>query len=166
MTPSDPRPLGPLITQLRLARGWSQRRLADELCAAAGTATLTRHEVSRWERSVRVPGDRWRRQLAVVLDAPIGPPSTGSSRARRAGPGRNRRTGADGPNGLRPSRTASAGAGPPPERRRAGAVSERPGVGRAPSRPAARPDRPVRSGRAAGRVTRRGAGEAVEVGTG
>ncbi|GHJ06592.1 hypothetical protein TPA0907_09590 [Micromonospora humidisoli] len=93
MTPSDPRPLGRLITQLRLARGWSQRRLADELCAAAGTATLTRHEVSRWERSVRVPGDRWRRQLAVVLDAPIGPPAAGPpsgarrpDRTRRAGP--------------------------------------------------------------------------------
>ncbi|WP_431926169.1 helix-turn-helix domain-containing protein [Micromonospora wenchangensis] len=120
MTPSDPRPLGRLITQLRLARGWSQRRLADELCAAAGTATLTRHEVSRWERSVRVPGDRWRRQLAVVLDAPIGP----TGRPASGGPaGRERRSGADGPNGPRTSRTASAGAGPPPERRWVGAVS-------------------------------------------
>ncbi|MFJ8687066.1 helix-turn-helix domain-containing protein [Micromonospora wenchangensis] len=89
MTPSDPRPLGRLITQLRLARGWSQRRLADELCAAAGTATLTRHEVSRWERSVRVPGDRWRRQLAVVLDAPLGPPAAGPPRVHR--PTRTRR---------------------------------------------------------------------------
>ncbi|MEV0810170.1 hypothetical protein, partial [Micromonospora sp. NPDC050200] len=46
MTPPDPRLLGPLIAQLRLARGWSQQRLADELCAASGAPTVTRHEIS------------------------------------------------------------------------------------------------------------------------
>ncbi|WP_431885786.1 helix-turn-helix domain-containing protein [Micromonospora wenchangensis] len=145
MTPSDPRPLGPLITQLRLARGWSQRRLADELCAAAGTATLTRHEVSRWERSVRVPGDRWRRQLAVVLDAPIGPP------ARRAAPHPARRAGKAAPG---PTGRAARGRA---ERRPQGPVRHRSDGGparcRAPpaSRPAGRPDRPAGPGRGADR---------------
>ncbi|MFG3579228.1 hypothetical protein [Micromonospora chersina] len=44
--PPDPRPLGPLLAELRAARGWSQRPVAAELCAAAGVPTLTRHEVS------------------------------------------------------------------------------------------------------------------------
>ncbi|SCG47365.1 helix-turn-helix domain-containing protein [Micromonospora coxensis] len=86
MTPPDPSLLGPLIAQLRLARGWSQQHLADALCAAAGTPTLTRHEVSRWERAVRVPGERWRRHLAAVLDAPAGPLADAPSRRRPPGP--------------------------------------------------------------------------------
>ncbi|MFJ6196329.1 transcriptional regulator [Micromonospora sp. NPDC092111] len=86
MTSPDPSLFGPLITQLRLARGWSQQRLAAELCAAAGTPTLTRHEVSRWERAVRLPGDRWRQHLAVVLDAPAGLLAGAAARSRRAGP--------------------------------------------------------------------------------
>ncbi|MET7749945.1 hypothetical protein [Micromonospora sp. NPDC005367] len=44
--PDDPLLFGPLLTQLRLARGWSQRRIAAELCAAAGIPTLSRHEVA------------------------------------------------------------------------------------------------------------------------
>ncbi|WBB67238.1 transcriptional regulator [Micromonospora sp. WMMD812] len=68
--PPGPPLLGPLLTQLRLARGWSQQRSAAELCAAAGVPTLSRHEISRWERQVRVPGDFWLRWLAVVLAAP------------------------------------------------------------------------------------------------
>ncbi|MEV4482217.1 helix-turn-helix domain-containing protein [Micromonospora coxensis] len=86
MTPPDPSLLGPLIAQLRLARGWSQQRLADTLCAAAGTPTLTRHEVSRWERAVRVPGERWRRHLAAVLDAPAGLLGDAPTRSRPPGP--------------------------------------------------------------------------------
>ncbi|MEH0846153.1 helix-turn-helix transcriptional regulator, partial [Micromonospora sp. CPCC 205711] len=83
MTPPDPRLLGPLIAQLRLARGWSQQRLAAELCAAAGVPTLTRHEVSRWERQARLPGDRWLHRLALVLDAPAGLLTDAAARSRR-----------------------------------------------------------------------------------
>ncbi|TDB75083.1 transcriptional regulator [Micromonospora sp. KC723] len=86
MTPPDPSLLGPLITQLRLARGWSQQQLAAALCAAAGTPTLTRHEVSRWERATRTPGDHWRRHLAAVLDAPAGLLVDATVRGRRPGP--------------------------------------------------------------------------------
>ncbi|TDC81313.1 transcriptional regulator [Micromonospora sp. KC606] len=86
MTPPDPSLLGPLIAQLRLARGWSQQQLAAALCAAAGTPTLTRHEVSRWERAARTPGDHWRRHLAAVLDAPAGLLTDATTRRRRPGP--------------------------------------------------------------------------------
>ncbi|HYN93061.1 MAG TPA: helix-turn-helix transcriptional regulator, partial [Pilimelia sp.] len=51
-----PESIGALLVHLRLARGWSQLRLAEHLCAAAGVATVSRHEVSRWEREERVPG--------------------------------------------------------------------------------------------------------------
>src|SRR5690606_24880993 len=37
----------------------------------AGIPTVTRHEVSRWERGERVPGRFWREWLAVVLDTPL-----------------------------------------------------------------------------------------------
>ncbi|MFI6265202.1 transcriptional regulator [Micromonospora sp. NPDC051006] len=86
MTPTPhagPLLLGPLLTQLRLARGWSQQRTAAELCAAAGVPTLSRHEISRWERQVRVPGDFWLRWLAVVLAAPVALLTDAAARARR-----------------------------------------------------------------------------------
>jgi transcriptional regulator with XRE-family HTH domain len=60
-----------VLTRLRLARGYSQLRLAERLCAVAGVPTVSRHEVSRWEREERVPGPFWLGWLAVVLDAPL-----------------------------------------------------------------------------------------------
>jgi transcriptional regulator with XRE-family HTH domain len=64
-------PIGAMLTRLRLARGLSQLRLAELLCAAAGTPTVSRHEVSRWEREERVPGPFWRGWLAMVFDIPL-----------------------------------------------------------------------------------------------
>lgn len=84
--PFGPPLLGPLLIHLRLARGWSQRRTAAELCAAAGVPTLSRHEVSRWERQVRVPGDFWLRWLAVVLAVPVELLTDAAARARRLTP--------------------------------------------------------------------------------
>jgi transcriptional regulator with XRE-family HTH domain len=62
--------LGWLITDTRRRRGYSQSRLAELLCAAAGSTTVTRHEVSRWERGDRLPGAQWLAWLALVLDLP------------------------------------------------------------------------------------------------
>ncbi|GIJ10088.1 helix-turn-helix domain-containing protein [Micromonospora andamanensis] len=73
--PHPPAALGPLVARLRLARGWSQTRLAAELCAAAGVFTLSRHEISRWEREVRVPGRFWRGWLVRILALPGSPPT-------------------------------------------------------------------------------------------
>ncbi|MET8093995.1 helix-turn-helix domain-containing protein, partial [Micromonospora sp. NPDC005220] len=85
--PASPRPaqLGPLLARCRLARGWSQQRAAAELCAAAGVPTLSRHEVSRWERQRRVPGGFWLGWLAVVLDVPLVVLAEAAAATRRAG---------------------------------------------------------------------------------
>ncbi|MGA4730078.1 helix-turn-helix domain-containing protein [Micromonospora taraxaci] len=84
--PALPRPaqLGPLLARCRLARGWSQQRTAAELCAAAGVPTLSRHEVSRWERQRRVPGRFWLGWLAVVLDVPLVALAEAAATTRRA----------------------------------------------------------------------------------
>lgn len=63
--------VGSLLAQLRLARGLSQVGLAAELCAAAREATVTRNEVSRWERGERLPGRFWLAWLSVVLETPL-----------------------------------------------------------------------------------------------
>ncbi|MFI6129074.1 helix-turn-helix domain-containing protein [Micromonospora sp. NPDC051141] len=81
--PSGPRQLGPLLAELRAARGWSQQRIAAELCAAAGVPTLTRHEVSRWERQLRLPGDFWSVWLARVLGVPGELITEAAARSRR-----------------------------------------------------------------------------------
>lgn len=81
--PPGPQPLGPLLAQLRLARGWSQQRLAAELCAVSGMPTLSRHEVSRWERQLRVPGDVWLGWLAVALAVPVDLLTDAVGRGRR-----------------------------------------------------------------------------------
>ncbi|GIF55161.1 helix-turn-helix domain-containing protein [Asanoa iriomotensis] len=95
---AGPRPsFGPYVAQLRLRRGWSQLRLAEQLCAASGSPTVTRHEISRWEREERLPADFWLGWLAVVLDVPADGLADAAERSRvrhrlvapgRDGPGR------------------------------------------------------------------------------
>ncbi len=63
--------IGPLLAGVRLAAGKSQLRLAELLCAASGVPTVTRHEVSRWEREERIPSAFWLRWLALVLEVPL-----------------------------------------------------------------------------------------------
>jgi transcriptional regulator with XRE-family HTH domain len=63
--------IGELVRDLRLTLGWSQSRLAEALCSASGHATVTREEVSRWERGKRRPGPFWLRHLAAVLQVPL-----------------------------------------------------------------------------------------------
>ncbi len=75
--------LGPLLTRIRLAHGWSQLRVAELLCAASSSPTVTRHEVSRWEREERVPSGFWLGWLALVLEIPVAELSGAASRARR-----------------------------------------------------------------------------------
>ncbi|MCZ7428218.1 helix-turn-helix transcriptional regulator [Micromonospora sp. WMMA1949] len=83
--PPGPRLLGPLLAELRAARGWSQQRMAAELCAASGVPTLTRNEVSRWERQLRLPGDFWSAWLATVLGVPGELLAEAAARSRRLG---------------------------------------------------------------------------------
>ncbi|MER7417730.1 transcriptional regulator [Micromonospora peucetia] len=84
--PPGPQLLGPLLAQLRLARGWSQLRVAAELCAVSGVLTLSRHEVSRWERQLRLPGEFWLGWLAVVLAVPVDLLAAAATRTRSLGP--------------------------------------------------------------------------------
>jgi transcriptional regulator with XRE-family HTH domain len=70
-SPAPAESIGALLCRLRLARGYTQLRLAELLCAASGVPTVTRHEVSRWEREERVPGGFWLGWLAAVLDVPL-----------------------------------------------------------------------------------------------
>ncbi|HCT76005.1 MAG TPA: hypothetical protein DGG94_14110 [Micromonosporaceae bacterium] len=74
------------LAQLRRRRGLSQQQLADLLCAAAGTSTISRNEISRWERGVRLPAQPWLGWLTKVLDAPIDKPAQSVSQSTPAGP--------------------------------------------------------------------------------
>lgn len=62
--------VGELVRRLRVARGWSQRRLAEALAEAApGRVPPTRNDVSRWEIGIRSPRE-WLPFLAQVLQVP------------------------------------------------------------------------------------------------
>lgn len=63
--------LGAAIRELRVSVGWSQSRLAAELCKVSNHATVTRENISRWETGKRVPGEWWLRHLATVLQVPL-----------------------------------------------------------------------------------------------
>ncbi|MFJ7419506.1 helix-turn-helix transcriptional regulator [Streptomyces uncialis] len=71
--------IGANIRRLRKQRGWTQARLAWELCRAAGVQgkPVSAQEISRWESGRRTPRD-WLPFLAAVLgvsvDVLTGPP--------------------------------------------------------------------------------------------
>ena len=64
-------PLGVRLAQIRIGQGRTQLRVAELLCAASGLPTVSRHEISRWEREQRVPSGFWLGWLALVLDLPV-----------------------------------------------------------------------------------------------
>ncbi|GLF98337.1 helix-turn-helix transcriptional regulator [Streptomyces yaizuensis] len=72
--------IGANIRRLRKQRGWTQARLAWELCRAAGVQgkPVSAQEISRWEAGRRTPRD-WLPFLAAVLgvsvDVLTGPPA-------------------------------------------------------------------------------------------
>lgn len=63
--------LGSCIRELRESLGWSQSRLAGELCRVASRDTVTRETISRWETGKRGPGRYWLRHLATALQVPL-----------------------------------------------------------------------------------------------
>ncbi|MEU8787861.1 helix-turn-helix transcriptional regulator [Streptomyces sp. NPDC048643] len=74
--------IGAHMRSLRESRGWSQARVASEVCRAAGVIgdPVGRQEVSRWERGARTPRE-WLPFIAAalgvtmeVLRAPLVPP--------------------------------------------------------------------------------------------
>jgi transcriptional regulator with XRE-family HTH domain len=66
-----PETIGALMGRARQELCLTQLGLAARLCAAAGTSTITRHEVSRWERGERIPSIFWVGWLAVALELPV-----------------------------------------------------------------------------------------------
>jgi transcriptional regulator with XRE-family HTH domain len=75
--------IGALIARIRAENGVTQLRLAARLCAAAGVATVTRHEISRWEREERIPSGYWLGWLALTLDLPLEQLERAAAAARR-----------------------------------------------------------------------------------
>ncbi|MFI1199308.1 helix-turn-helix domain-containing protein [Streptomyces sp. NPDC020883] len=65
------RQFGAYLARLRRDAHKSQRQLAAMLCAVSGTQSVTRNEVSRWERGERIP-DSWLQFIAKVLGVPRG----------------------------------------------------------------------------------------------
>jgi transcriptional regulator with XRE-family HTH domain len=72
---------GAYLAGLRRRAGQSQRQLAAHLCALSGVQSVTRNEVSRWERGARVP-DTWLPFLAQALRAPLADLETAAAYAR------------------------------------------------------------------------------------
>nr|WP_145490531.1 MULTISPECIES: helix-turn-helix transcriptional regulator [Streptomyces] len=64
------REFGAYLAGLRRHSGRSQRQFAAVLCAVSGAQSITRNEVSRWERGERVP-DVWLPAFAQVLGVPL-----------------------------------------------------------------------------------------------
>ncbi|MFC3453045.1 helix-turn-helix domain-containing protein [Amycolatopsis speibonae] len=64
----DTTPLCELLAEQRIAKGWSQCDLVAKLHTLSGNDSVTREEVSRWERGKRIPGPYWRQWLSDVLD--------------------------------------------------------------------------------------------------
>lgn len=64
--------IGANIKRLREQRGWSQARLAHEVCRAAGVTgePVGRQEISRWERGKRTPRE-WLPFLAAALGVTV-----------------------------------------------------------------------------------------------
>lgn len=67
----DGESFGQMIARRRRQLGLSQRDLADQVCAVSGRTTVTRHELSRYERDVRLPRRSALEVLAVCLDIPL-----------------------------------------------------------------------------------------------
>jgi transcriptional regulator with XRE-family HTH domain len=63
--------LGALVADRRRALGLSQRDLANRICLVSGRTTITRHELSRYERGLRLPGGAMVAALAESLGVPV-----------------------------------------------------------------------------------------------
>lgn len=66
----DVPPITALIPRARRRQGLTQRELADLLCEISQNDSVTREEVSRWERGKRIPGPYWRAWISAALDVP------------------------------------------------------------------------------------------------
>lgn len=75
--------LGPLLVRIRRRLGRSQLRVAEQLCALSGVPTVSRHEISRWEREERIPSPFWLTRLGEVLGIAVDELERATARTRR-----------------------------------------------------------------------------------
>lgn len=75
------RQFGAYLARLRRDGGRSQRQLAEQLCRMAGLCSLTRNEISRWERGERIP-ESWLPYLAQALSVPVAELERAAAHAR------------------------------------------------------------------------------------
>lgn len=61
----------------------TQCELAARLSDASGNDSVSREEVSRWERGKRIPGPYWRAWLSLVLELPRDEIEQAAATARR-----------------------------------------------------------------------------------
>jgi transcriptional regulator with XRE-family HTH domain len=66
-----PESISELIRSARHKHKLSQRELADALIEASGRDTVTRSDISRWERGKRIPTGHWLYWLSLVLQVPL-----------------------------------------------------------------------------------------------
>lgn len=62
--------LGELLRSRRYELGYSQRDLASLVCMVSGRPTITRNEISRYERETRIPTRTTVAELAEALQLP------------------------------------------------------------------------------------------------
>lgn len=67
----DVESIGARIRALRRARDWTMQRLAEQVNAVSGRATVTADEVKRWERGKRIPRSETRGHIAAALGVPV-----------------------------------------------------------------------------------------------
>ena|SRR5882724_13199178 len=66
-----PDSISELIRSARHKHKLSQRELAEALAEASGRDTVTRCDISRWERGKRIPTGHWLHWLSQVLQVPL-----------------------------------------------------------------------------------------------
>ncbi|TWP47336.1 helix-turn-helix transcriptional regulator [Lentzea tibetensis] len=59
-----------LIPQARRERGLTQEELARRLSEISRNDSITREDISRWERGKRIPGPYWRGWISKALEMP------------------------------------------------------------------------------------------------
>jgi transcriptional regulator with XRE-family HTH domain len=72
--------IGAMLARIRAERRLTQHQVATMLKQVSSMPTVTRHEVSRWERGERIPSEYWLGWLAQVLEVPL--PELRAARAR------------------------------------------------------------------------------------
>jgi transcriptional regulator with XRE-family HTH domain len=78
-----PKSLCSMLRDLRSQLGLSQYDLAGKLIAVSGNCSITREDVSRWERGKRIPGPYWQKWLCTVFDLPQQDVEVAAAAARR-----------------------------------------------------------------------------------